>query len=97
MAMNTYRREQCDQFEDAIKKRYGKTVAITGKFETSDDKTLRWVSLDFLSATGKKYQLTEHLENGKTKSVTLLSPAGENSFDRYLDAEVTLIDKIAEE
>lgn len=97
MAMNTYRREQCDQFEDAIKKRYGKTVAITGKFETNEDKSIRWVALDFVSSKGIKYQLTEHLEGGLTKSVTFLSPSGENAFTRYLDAEIALIDKIAEE
>lgn len=95
MAMNIYR--DCSQFERAILARYGKTVTITGKYETNDDNTLRWVSLDIKSSKGRNYQLTEHLEGGLTKSVTLLHPSGENTFGRYLDAEVAMIDKIAEE
>lgn len=95
MAMNIYR--DCSEFEKAILARYGKAVTITGKYETNEDKTLRWVSLDIVSAKGNKYQLTEHLEGGLTKSVTMVHPNGENSFSRYLDAEVSMIDKIAEE
>jgi len=97
MAMNTLPREQCDAFEDAIKKRYGKTVTITGKREVNADNSLRWVSLDVVSSKNRNYQLTEHLEGGLTKSVTLLHPAGENTYTRYLDAEISMVDKIAEE
>lgn len=95
MAMNIYR--DCSEFEKAILNRYGKAVTITGKYETNEDKTLRWVSLDFISPKGNKYQLTDHIEGGLTKSVTLVHPSGENTFSRYLDAEVSMIDKIAEE
>jgi hypothetical protein len=95
MAMNTYR--DCSSFEKAILRRYGKTVTITGKYEASPSGTPIWVSLDITSPKGAKYQLTDHLENGLTKKVVLTHPTGENTFKRYLDAEVAMIDKIAEE
>lgn len=95
MATNTFR--DCSGSVDAIQKRYGKTVTITGKYDTNDAGAYNWVTLDIISPKGCKYSLTESFNNNLTDKVKLLYPNGELVFNRYLDAEVAMIDKISEE
>ena len=95
MPTNTFR--DCSNAMDAIYTRYGKQVTITGKYDTKEDGTYNWVTLDIVSQKGGKYSLTETFENNATKQVKLLFDGGELVFNRYLDAEVAMIDKIAAE
>lgn len=87
----------CSASVDAIYKRYGKQVTITGKYEPNTDGTYKWVTLDVVSQKGGKYSLTEIFNNNMTDQVKLLYATGELVFKRYLDAEVAMIDKISEE
>lgn len=87
----------CSASVDAIQKRYGKTVSITGKYDANSDGSYNWVILDIVSSKNVKYSLTEQFQNNMTSKVTLLLPVGEQVFNRYLDAEVAMIDKISEE
>lgn len=93
--MPTFR--DCSASVDAIYKRYGKQVTITGKYEHNTDGTYQWVTLDIVSQKGGRYSLTEIFQNNMTSQVKLLHPTGELVFNRYLDAEIAMIDKISEE
>lgn len=95
MPTSTFR--DCSASVDAIQKRYGKTVTITGKYDVNDSGIYNWVTLDIVSDKGDKYSLTELFKNNATDRVTLIHPTGELVFNRYLDAEVAMIDKISEE
>lgn len=93
--MPTFR--DCSASQDAIYKRYGKQVTITGKFEANADKTYNWVCMDFISQKGGKYSLIETFNRNATDTVKLIHPKGELVYKRYIDAEVAMIDKISEE
>lgn len=91
----------CDAQEKAIKKRYGKEVKITGTYEMNPDATYKEVTLRVQSPKNNHYVITEHFRGNNTDYVMLYRNIGDktvvNKFDRYLDAEVTLADLIAEE
>jgi uncharacterized surface anchored protein len=91
---------------EAIRKRYGKEVTINiyyetnnGEMKTMDD--LKFQVLDIFSFKNKRYKITEYFKSGLTDYVTLEYNINgriiKNKFDRFLDAEVSMVDKIAEE
>ena len=92
--------------EKMFNKRYGKQVNITvsydintSEFKSMDD--LKEYTLKFRTLKGKEYTLTEILDKGATKKVVLkYNNQGKeikSIFLRFIDAEVTLADYIAEE
>ena len=87
----------CTGAEEALLKRYGKAVTITGKSDVTEQGIINWVTLDITSSKGAKYSLTDRMKDNLTDTVTLIHPNGELQFKRYLDAEVAMIDKISEE
>lgn len=95
-----------EEKEKAFKKRYGKKVNVsvtydtkTDKFESMDD--LSEYTVRFESDKGHHYAITEYLVNGDTDyvifSYIVNNKNYENKFDRYVDAEITLADRISEE
>jgi len=84
--------------KESFFKRYGKEVDVQVTYEM-DGPQIKEYSIEFI--TNKFYSLTEQLENGLTKKVILAYRKDgrdfKHEFDRYLDAEVTLADKISEE
>jgi len=87
--------------EAAIKLRYGKDVKITITYEMNG-KQLKELTLRYQSANNKVYSITEYFNDVETTEYCILCCRrnGRNfeyKFDRFLDAEVSLIDLIAEE
>jgi len=87
--------------EKAIKKRYGRAVKITVTYDMEGNK-LKEITLRFQSEKNKVYSLTEYFKEDQTTDYCLLcckrnDRAFEYRFDRFLDAEVSMIDMIAEE
>lgn len=91
--------------QKAFMKRYGKDVRISVSFDINTEK---FTSMDDVSectmrfeSKDKQYSITEFLKNGDTEKVILCymheGKLRENQFKRYIDAEVTLADKISEE
>lgn len=93
-----------EEKEKAFKKRYGKDVNISisyhthnGKFESMND--IRAIRMMF-TFKNNEYYLTEYFKEADTDYVlfeyTVGSRVIKNKYDRFLDAEVSLVDKIAE-
>lgn len=91
--------------EKAFMKRYGKDIRISVSYDINTDK---FTSMDDVSectmkfeSKDKQYSITEFLKNGATEKVILCytheGKVRENIFRRYIDAEITLVDKISEE
>jgi hypothetical protein len=91
----------CLTKEQAFKARYGKDIHITGTYELNSDGTYKEVTLRIQSAKGNNYVITEYFLNNDTDYVLLCRQHEnrniETRFGRYLDAEVTIADLIAEE
>lgn len=88
-------------YVDAIKLRYGKTVQCSGTYELNPDGTFKETTLNIESSKGKHYSITEYFVNNNTDYVitakTINERYMEHRFDRYLDAEIQIIDLIAGE
>lgn len=87
--------------EKAIKKRYGKDVLITITYEL-DGKKIKELTQRYQSPKNRVYAITEYFTDAQTTDHCILSCRrnGKNyeyKFDRFLDAEISLIDMIAEE
>ena len=91
----------CRAHEEAILKRYGKVVRIAGTLELNADGTYKETCLNIESANGKHYTITEYFKNNDTDYVVTGKVINgwflEHIFDRYLDAEIQIIDLISEE
>ena len=92
--------------EAALFKRYGKRASINiafshngDTFKTMDD--LSVLELTFTSPRGAQYRIVEHFKGGNTDFVLFEYTHGNrqirNKFCRFLDAEVKLVDCLAEE
>lgn len=95
---NVFKREERQK---ALKKRYGKNVLITVTFEMNGNK-IKELTQRYQSENNKVYSITEYFTDVETTDYCVLSCRrnGRNfeyKFDRFLDAEVSLIDMIAEE
>lgn len=87
---------------DAFEKRYGKSVLCTATVELYPSGGPKECTLRIQSVKNHKYVIVEYInEDGNTDRALLCYTAGprniETTFNRYLDAEVTLADLIAEE
>lgn len=87
--------------EDAIRKRYGKDTKITITYDMNGKK-LKELTQRYQSQKNKVYAITEYFTETETTDYCILScrRSGKNyeyKYDRFLDAEVSLIDMIAEE
>lgn len=87
--------------ESALKKRYGKDVKITISYEMDGNK-IKELTQRYQSANNKVYSITEYFTPVETTDYCILSCRrnGRNfeyKYDRFLDAEISLIDMIAEE
>lgn len=90
-----------EERQKAFNKRYGKDARITISYELNG-KNLKELTQQFQSANNKVYSLTEYFTENQTTDYCLLCCRrnGKNyeyKFDRFLDAEVSLVDLIAEE
>lgn len=87
--------------EEAFARRYGKNVRITISYEL-DGKNIKELTQQFQSPNNKVYALTEYFKENQTTDYVILSCRRnernfEYKFDRFLDAEVSLVDIMAEE
>lgn len=90
-----------EEREKAFKRRYGKDVKITITYEMNGNK-LKELTMRFQSVNNKVYSLTEYFTDIETTDHCILCCRrdGRNfeyRFDRFLDAEISLVDMIAEE
>lgn len=90
-----------DEREKALFKRYRRKVKITVSYEL-DGKNIKELTQQFQSENNKVYSLTEYFKPDQTTDYCLLccrrnEKNYEYKFDRFLDAEVSLIDIMAEE
>lgn len=90
-----------EEREKAFKRRYGKDVKITITYEMNGNK-LKELTMRFQSVNNKVYSLTEHFTDIETTDYCILCCRrdGRNfeyRFDRFLDAEISLVDMITEE
>ncbi len=89
-----------DEKEKAFKKRYGKNVKITITYEM-DGNLIKEYTLRFQSEKGNHYVITEYLKNDVTDYVLFgyhyNGKVIENKYNRFIDAEIALSDKLAEE
>ena len=86
--------------EAAILRRYGKRVRITITYDMNGNK-LKELTQRYQDDNNKVYSITEYFtENEDTDYCVLSCRRNEKNFEyrfnRFLDAEVTLIDMIAE-
>lgn len=98
---------KAEEKEKSFKKRYGRDVKITVTYEGKDGSVLKSFddlkeyTLRFQSAKNAHYAITEYLVNGGTDKVILSYVRNgrliENSFNRPIDAEITLVDLIGDE
>jgi hypothetical protein len=87
--------------EEAIKKRYGKDVKITITYDMNGNK-LKELTQRYQSVNNKVYSITEYFTEMETTEYCILCCRRNNrnfeyKYDRFLDAEVSLMDLIAEE
>lgn len=87
--------------EKALKRRYGKEVLITITYDMNGKK-IKELTQRYQSPNNKVYAITEYFTDVETTDHCILSCRREGRnfeyrFDRFLDAEVSLIDMIAEE
>lgn len=87
--------------EKALKLRYGKDVKISITYEMNGNK-IKELTQRYQSPNNKVYAITEYFTDVETTDHCVLSCRREGRnfeyrFDRFLDAEVSLIDMIAEE
>ena len=87
MKRDTYR-------EKAFLKRYGKTVEINVDHCVVDNILL---SYTVLIKGDKDYKITEYLKDGNTDYVDVEFDNKIHRYDRYLDAEIMVVDKMAGE
>lgn len=90
-----------EEREKAFNKRYGKNVRITISYEL-DGRNIKELTQQFQSEKNIVYSLTEYFTENQTTDYCLLCCRrnGKNyeyKFDRFLDAEVSLVDIMAEE
>lgn len=90
-----------EEREKALKRRYGKDVKITITYEMNGKK-IKELTQRYQSPKNKVYAITEYFTDIETTDYCILSCRRnernfEYKFDKFLDAEVSLIDMIAEE
>lgn len=90
-----------EEREKAFKKRYGKDIKVTITYEMNGNK-LKELTIRFQSVKNKVYSLTEYFTDIETTDYCILCCRrnGRNfeyRFDRFLDAEISLVDMISEE
>jgi hypothetical protein len=90
-----------EEKEKAFKRRYKQDVRITISYEL-DGKNLKEITLQFQDSKNKVYALTEYFKENQTTDYVILSCRRkernfEYKFDRFLDAEVSMIDIMTEE
>lgn len=96
-----------EEKEIAFKKRYGKAVSITVTYEGKDGSDIKSFddlieyTIRFETSSREHYAITEIMDNGQTKEILFsYRKNGKNyinSYKRYIDAEITLVDFISEE
>lgn len=96
-----------EEKEIAFKKRYGKDVSITVTYEGKDGSDIKSFddlieyTIRFETSSREHYAITEIMDNGQTKEILFsYRKNGKNyinSYKRYIDAEITLVDFISEE
>ena len=93
-------KEQAEIKEQGFEKRYGKKVKISGEITINDKKELEAYNLCFQTPQNT-YSLKEQLKEGLTEFVLFQYKKDDRDFNhrysRFLDAEVSLADKISEE
>jgi len=93
-------REQLEVREQGFEKRYGKKVSLTGDSLISDNNELLDYRLTFKTPKGE-YTIKEHLKDGLTDFVLLQYKKDDREFNhkynRFIDAEISVADKISEE
>ena len=95
MAKNINRNSE-EAREQAFEKRYGKKVRIKAEY-TLDGKQLKDYTLLYTSPKNKSYRIKEYLKNDITDYVIFSKQDRQWKFDRFLDAEISLVDCIADE
>lgn len=95
---NVFKREERQK---ALSRRYGKNLQITVTYEMNGNK-IKELTQRYQSPNNKVYAITEYFTEVETTDYCILSCRREGrnfeyKFDRFLDAEVSLIDMIAEE
>lgn len=87
--------------EKAFARRYGKNVRITISYEL-DGKNIKELTQQFQDDNNRVYSLTEYFTDNQTTDHVILSCRRkernfEYRFDRFLDAEVSMVDIMVEE
>lgn len=87
--------------EKAFSRRYGKSVRITISYEL-DGKNIKELTQQFQDSNNRVYALTEYFTPNQTTDHVILSCRRkernfEYKFDRFLDAEVSMVDIMVEE
>ncbi len=90
-----------EEREKAFARRYGKDVRITISYEL-DGKNIKELTQQFQDAKNRVYALTEYFTENQTTDYVILSCRRnernfEYKFDRFLDAEVSMVDIMVEE
>ena len=90
-----------EEREKAFLLRYGKNVRINISYEL-DGKNIKELTQQFQSPKNRVYSLTEYFTTNQTTDFVILSCRRnernfEYRFDRFLDAEVSMVDIMAEE
>ena len=92
-----------NNLEEAFFRRYGKKVNISRTYDLNEDKTFKQVTVRFETPKGNHYVLNEiYKENTNDTDYVLLCYTKddrkfEHKHNRYIDAEISLVDKISEE
>lgn len=90
-----------EEREKALLRRYGKSVRIAITYEMNGNR-IKELTQRYQSSNNRVYAITEYFTETETTNYCILSCRREGrnfeyKFDRFLDAEVSLIDMIAEE
>lgn len=78
--------------QKAFKQRYNREVTINIIKEKKD-----FITLSILSPLGKIYTITEHRKEGLTNYVIVSCDGKDYRYNRYVDGELHIADKIGEE
>lgn len=97
-AKNIFKREDK---QNALMRRYGRELLVTVSYEMNGSK-IKELTQQYQSANNKVYSITEYFKDDETTDFCILSCRrnGRNfeyRFERFIDAEVSMIDIIAEE
>jgi len=90
-----------EEREKAFFRRYGKKVNVFPTFTMNPDKTFNEVTLRFESLKGNHYVIQEIFKNNDTEKILLCFTKNnrkyEHVYKRFIDAEITLVDFLADE